>query len=292
MPVVQRYLELRPEERERLVDFSRRLEPGIEAVFDAVMAEILEAEELRDLTTDEQRLARLRPALRQYMDALREDRASSYLNDLMGRVRQRAEEGLPYETLVVAFMALERALARQIPIIYRGGTAIGHVRDALLRLGYIQQVATANAYLEGKEATIRAQQQAMLALSTPVVELWQGVLALPLVGTIDTGRARQITQRLLRTIRDTQARVVILDITGVPLVDTGVANHLMKTIAAARLLGARGIIVGISPEIADTLITLNIEFTGIETYFSLRQGLEAALSQLGMSVTGQDAVAS
>jgi rsbT co-antagonist protein RsbR len=259
----------------------------MEAVFDAVMAEILDAEELQELVTDERRRARLRAALREYMDALREDRAGSYLDDLMGRVKQRAEEGLPYDTLVVAFMALERTLARHIPPIYRDETAIHEVRDALLRLGFIQQVGTANAYLEGKEETIRAQQQAMLALSTPVVELWQGVLALPLVGTIDTARARQITQRLLRTIRDTQARVVILDITGVPLVDTGVANHLMKTIAAARLLGARGVIVGISPEIADTLVSLNVEFAGIETYFSLRQGLEAALRQLGMHVSGR-----
>lgn len=288
--MVQRYLELRPEERERLADFSRRLEPQMEAVFDAVIEEILDAEELQELATDEQRRTRLRPALREYMDALREDRAGRLLEQRMARTKERAEEGLPYGSVVVAYMALERVLARHIRSIYPDETAVGEVRDALLRLAFIQQVGTANAYLEGKEETIRAQQQAMLALSTPVVELWQGVLALPLVGTIDTARARQITQRLLRTIRDTQARVVILDITGVPLVDTGVANHLMKTIAAARLLGARGIIVGISPEIADTLITLNVEFTGIDTYFSLRQGLEAALRQLGMRVSEHEAV--
>jgi rsbT co-antagonist protein RsbR len=292
MPVVQRYLELRPEERERLADFSRRLEPEMEAVVDAVMEEILDAEELQELTAGERARERLRPAIREYMDALRDDRAGSFLEERMRRTKERAEEGLPYASLVVAYMALERALARRIRSIYRDETAVGEVRDALLRLAFIQQVGSANAYLEGKEETIRAQQQAMLALSTPVVELWQGVLALPLVGTIDTARARQITQRLLRTIRDTQARVVILDITGVPLVDTGVANHLMKTIAAARLLGARGIIVGISPEIADTLITLNVEFTGIDTYFSLRQGLEAALSQLGIRVIQQEAVVS
>lgn len=278
--MVQRFLELRPEEREHLADFSRRLEPEIEAILDAVEEDLREAEELQAVLSSDGASGRLRPALREYMHSLRHDPAGRFLEERMEAVKQRAEEGFSYESLVVAFMALERTLGGRIRAIYPEEARVSEVRDALLRLAFIQQAGTANAYLEGKEETIRAQQQAMLALSTPVVDLWEGVIALPLIGTIDTGRARQITQRLLQTIRETQARVVILDITGVPLVDTGVANHLMKTIAAARLLGAQGMIVGISPEIADTLISLDIEFTGIETYFSLRQGLQAAVRQL------------
>lgn len=211
-----------------------------------------------------------------------------YLRTATERIRQRAEEGVPYEALVVAIMVLEQAVASLVRRVYQSEEEIAAVRGSLLRFGHVYLAMAANAYLAGKEATIRAQQTAMQALSTPVVEVWREVLALPLVGTIDTARARQITQSLLRAIRETQARVVIVDISGVPLVDTRVANHLLKTMRAAQLLGARGILVGISPEIADTLVNLDVSLPGIETYFSMRQGLEAAFATLGVRLVPRE----
>jgi rsbT co-antagonist protein RsbR len=289
--MTRRYLELTAEDRRALVDLGTRLQPYVETLLERVVAAIGEAEELAGVMPPGDISDVLRASLVAYVDALRGDRIEEHLQDSGARIRVRAEEGVSYEGLVVAIMAFEQAVAWAIREAYADGEDLGAVRLAFLRANHRHLTIAANAYIAGKQDTIRAQQQAMLALSTPVVEVWEGVLALPLVGTIDTGRAKQITQSLLRTIRETQARVVIIDISGVPLVDTKVANHLMKTVSAARLLGARGILVGISPEIADTLIGIDVRLDGVDTYFSLRQGLEEALAAQGLNVLPRTAAA-
>ena len=140
------------------------------------------------------------------------------------------------------------------------------------------------AFVEEREKVVRQQQQAIQELSTPVIQVWQGILTLPIVGAIDSPRAAQITENLLERIVQTQARVVILDITGVPLVDTGVANRLLKTVRAASLLGARCLLVGIRPEIAQTVVHLGVDLSGIETCADLQSGLERAFAMLGLQV--------
>ncbi len=282
--MADRYLELTANDRERLVEFGHRLEPYTDQIIATVTDRLQQVEEVVAILPGGDLAARLRPGLLEYLNALKENQTDQYLQAIGARIRARAEEGLLYEQLIVTLMVLEDQVARFIRELYPLKEDDLAVREAFRKLSHILLATTAQAYLNGKEETIRAQQEAMLALSTPVVEVWEGILALPLIGTIDTGRAKQITQNLLRRIRDTQARIVILDITGVPLVDTRVANHLIKTVRAARLLGARGIIVGISPEVADTLISLDVAFQDISTYFSLRQGLEAAISMLGLKV--------
>src|SRR5579884_427669 len=282
--MTRRYLELSLEDRERLADLGLRLETDADQIISSVAAALADAEELTDVLPPGDLAVQLRPALVAYLASLKDNQVEAYLERISTRIRERAESGVTLEGMVVAVMAFEAAVTQLIRGYYRDDAFLDAVRGAFLKFNHIVLTTATSAYLAGKEETILAQQKAMLALSTPVVEIWEGVLALPLVGTIDTARARQITQSLLRTIQDTQAHVVILDISGVPLVDTKVANHLIKTIRAARLLGARGIVVGISPEIADTLIALDITFEGIETYFSLRQGLEAVLRQRGLTV--------
>ncbi len=282
--MTRRYLELSLEDRERLADLGSRLEPDADRVVSSVATALSDAEELTDVLPPGDLAVQLRPALVAYLASLKDNQVEAYLERISTRIRERAESGVPLEGMVVAVMAFEAAVTQLIRGYYRDDAFLDAVRGAFLKFNHIVLTTAASAYLSGKEETILAQQKAMLALSTPVVEIWEGILALPLVGTIDTARAKQITQSLLRTIQETQAHVVILDISGVPLVDTKVANHLIKTIRAARLLGARGIVVGISPEIADTLIALDITFEGIETYFSLRQGLEAVLRQRGLTV--------
>ncbi len=278
------YLELTDHDRAQLVEVGKRLEPHVDQLVAEVAAVLGDAEEVAGILPSGPLEDALRPGLVRYLTALSNGGIEEHLRTSVAEIRQRAEEGVPYEALVAAIMAFQQAAGGVIRQAFPDEAQQIGVRDAFLKLNHRHLALAANVYLAGKEGTIRAQQAAMLALSTPVVEVWQGVLALPLVGTIDTGRAKQITQNLLHTIRDTQARIVIVDITGVPLVDTRVANHLMKTIRAASLLGARGILVGISPEIADTLIGLDVTLDGVETYFSLRQGLEAALGALGLDV--------
>ena len=146
------------------------------------------------------------------------------------------------------------------------------------------------AYQKGREELIDRQHQELLDLSTPVVELWQGILALPLIGTLDSERTQIVMESLLEAIVDKEATVAILDITGVPTVDTLVAQHLMKTVAAARLMGAECIISGIRPQIAQTIVHLGVNLEGVITKATLAGALKTALQKTGQSVQRADPV--
>ncbi|MBN1485540.1 MAG: STAS domain-containing protein [Chloroflexia bacterium] len=139
-------------------------------------------------------------------------------------------------------------------------------------------------YLDTYEERVERQRRVLAELSTPVIQVYENVLVLPLVGAIDTERARRVMEELLLGITHFQAELVIIDITGVPVVDTSVANHLIQTIKAARLLGARSILVGISSEIAQTLVHLRVDLSGVETRSNLQAGIEFALAQMGLEI--------
>ena len=147
------------------------------------------------------------------------------------------------------------------------------------------------AYQKGREEVIERQHQELLDLSTPVVELWQGILALPLIGTLDSERTQSVMESLLEAIVEKEATVAILDITGVPTVDTLVAQHLMKTVAAARLMGAECIISGIRPQIAQTIVHLGVNLDGVITKATLAGALQTALRKTGQSVQRAEPVA-
>jgi rsbT co-antagonist protein RsbR len=142
------------------------------------------------------------------------------------------------------------------------------------------EVAERGRELEEKRSLIQEQREAIRELSTPVIRLWDGILALPLVGLIDSARAAQIMENVLQAIVAQRAAQVIIDITGVPFMDTGVASHLIKTMQAAELLGARCILVGISPTMAQTLVSLEVGFGRATTCATLQEGLREALSRM------------
>lgn len=142
-----------------------------------------------------------------------------------------------------------------------------------------------DAYLRTREEVIARQAQELLELSTPVVKLWDGVVAVPLIGTLDSARTQVVMESLLERIVSTNSSLAIIDITGVPTVDTLVAQHLLKTVAAARLMGAECIISGIRPQIAQTIVHLGIELQGIATKSSLADALQLAMQQQGFVVT-------
>lgn len=139
-------------------------------------------------------------------------------------------------------------------------------------------------YVETRERTIAQQSLSLLELSTPVVRLWDRVLMVPLIGVVDTLRARQTTERLLEAIAKYEATVAILDVTGVPVLDTSVAGHLMKTIAAAQMLGARVVMTGISPDGAQTLVKLGVDFSEVTTRATLRAGIAEGLLLVGKRI--------
>ena len=144
---------------------------------------------------------------------------------------------------------------------------------------------TTDVYQRGREQVIVRQQQEMLELSTPVVTLWEGVLALPLIGTLDSGRTQVVMESLLQRIVDTGAAIAIIDITGVPTVDTLTAQHLLKTVSAARLMGADCIISGIRPQIAQTIVHLGVDLGNVVTKATLADAFSIALRRLGLAVT-------
>ena len=138
-----------------------------------------------------------------------------------------------------------------------------------------------------QQEVIEAQKRSLQELSTPIIPIMERIIVMPLIGSIDTLRARDITRKLLAGIREHRAKVVILDITGVPIVDSGVASHLNKTIQAARLKGARTIVTGISDAVAETIVDLGIDWSGIKTLADLRTGLMVALAKMGRHIEGQ-----
>ena len=131
---------------------------------------------------------------------------------------------------------------------------------------------------------IESQQQTIRELSTPILPLYEGILVLPLVGAIDSFRAGQMMERLLTTIAERQADIVILDITGVPVIDTAVANYLLQTARAAQLIGAHVILVGIGPEIAQTMVQLGVDVSSIEVGATLQSGIDLALRRMGRAI--------
>jgi rsbT co-antagonist protein RsbR len=143
---------------------------------------------------------------------------------------------------------------------------------------------TVKSFQKTREEVINRQQEEMLELSTPVVKLWDGVIALPMIGTLDSARTQIVMESLLQRLVDTGAEIAIIDITGVPTVDTLVAQHLLKTVTAIRLMGAECIISGIRPQIAQTIVHLGVDLQGVTTKATLADALAVALKQVGLAV--------
>ena len=202
--------------------------------------------------------------------------------------RSRARQGFsPSETATSVF-ALKQALvdvgaAASDPLAAISFVALSRVLDDLA-------LFTFETYAEARDRIINQQAEEMLELSTPVVKLWDGVVAVPLVGTLDSARTQVVTEKLLQTLVDTGSEYAIIDITGVPAVDTQVAQHLLKTVVAARLMGAECIISGIRPQIAQTIVALGIRFGDVATKATLADALMLALRKRGVVGIGRETV--
>lgn len=144
---------------------------------------------------------------------------------------------------------------------------------------------TSTTYQRSREAIIGRQQEELLELSTPVIKLWEGILAVPMIGTLDSSRTQLVMESLLQKIVETGSELAIIDITGVPTVDTLVAQHLLKTVAAIRLMGADCIVSGVRPQIAQTIVQLGIDLQGIVTKATLADALSLALKKVGYTFT-------
>ncbi|MFC7845576.1 STAS domain-containing protein [Streptomyces sp. NPDC001046] len=190
--------------------------------------------------------------------------------------RNRARQGFtPTETAMSVF-ALKQVLEPALANDEHGTRTYLQFARLLDRLGLL----TTEAYVRTREEIISSQAEQLLELSTPVVQLWNGVVGVPLVGTLDSARTQVVMEKLLQTLVDTDSTHAIIDITGVPTVDTQVAQHLLKTVVAARMMGAQCTISGIRPQIAQTIVALGIQFGDIPTNASLADALRQAVKEV------------
>ncbi|MFG1867626.1 STAS domain-containing protein [Micromonospora arborensis] len=194
--------------------------------------------------------------------------------------RGRARQGFSATETTVSIFALKDVLAELVQ--EAGGANALNDYVAFSKLVDEMGLFTFESFVRTRESLIADQAEQLLELSTPVVKLWEGVVAVPLVGTLDSARAQVVMERLLQTLVDTGSPYAIIDITGVPAVDTQVAQHILKTVVAARLMGADCIISGIRPQIAQTIVALGIEFGDIATKASLADALRHVLRLTGV----------
>ncbi|WP_067494402.1 STAS domain-containing protein [Actinoplanes sp. TFC3] len=209
---------------------------------------------------------------------LADDAAAELRAQLSELSSLRARQGFSANETAVSVFTLKDAILRVV-----NTDDAGSLRDYVSFSTFIDRAAlfTFDSYVRVREELIADQAEQLLELSTPVVKLWEGVVAVPLVGTLDSARAQVVMERLLQSLVDTGSPYAIIDITGVPAVDTQVAQHILKTVVAARLMGADCIISGIRPQIAQTIVALGIEFGDIATKASLADALRYVLKLTG-----------
>ncbi len=216
------------------------------------------------------------------------DEVREILTDLS---RSRAQQGFTAsETATFVFSLKQPLFVRLRQELEKNPDALAEENWAATVLLDKLGLFTTEVYQESREAVIARQQQELMELSTPVVKLWEGILALPVIGTLDSARTQVIMESLLQQIVESEATMAIIDITGVSTVDTLVAQHLLKTVAAARLMGADCIISGIRPQIAQTIVQLGVDLNEVTTKASMAAALRVALQRSGQTVkeTSQD----
>jgi rsbT co-antagonist protein RsbR len=238
----------------------------------------------------------LRRQSSEFLGALRQAAESDNLTDIMtpqwSEVREiltdlsrsRVQQGFaPSETATFIFSLKQPLFTRLRQELEQDADTLANEYWAATVLLDELGLFTTEAYQKSREAVIARQQQELLELSTPVVKLWDGILAVPLIGTLDSARTQLVMESLLQRIIDTEATIAIIDITGVPTVDTLVAQHLIKTVAAARLMGADCIVSGIRPQIAQTMVQLGVDLD-VTTKASLAEALRLALQRSDQTI--------
>jgi rsbT co-antagonist protein RsbR len=246
----------------------------------AIRSDLIREEELKQQSTDFLRL--LLEALRSGEEV---DIGGTKFNDLRGFLEKvsasRAVQGFsPSQTATFVFSLKQPLFIRLRNEAKSAEELAGDIWRVTLLLDSLG-LFTTEVFQKSREAIIARQQEEMLELSTPVVTLWEGVLALPLIGTLDSQRTQSVMESLLQRIVETESDIAIIDITGVPTVDTLTAQHLLKTITAARLMGADCIISGIRPQIAQTIVHLGVSLGDVVTKSSLAGAFQVALARRG-----------
>jgi rsbT co-antagonist protein RsbR len=233
--------------------------------------------ELLQVMSDEEIFSEATEVYDNYMDALETgsiENLETYARELSERIIPR---GVETDEVLGIVLLLRDALARSLFARYQEDLGLlNRILDSYEPAANRIAVTVGVSFVEERERVIHEQQEAIRELSTPVLQLRDRLLILPIIGVLDTARARQLTEQLLGAIRDNRATVVVIDITGVATIDRTVANHLVQTVEASRLMGASTILTGLSPDIAQTLVDLGVDLGMMKTVGDLQGGLEEA----------------
>ena len=283
----KQFLQFGPEDEERLRKLAPLAESYADEVIDAFYQHLLSFEEMRAFFPDDALLAHVKAKQKAYFIRLTQGNYDlNYVEERLriGAVHEQIE--LPMRFYLSMYNFYLREVWKHLCEIDRI-----HPDEAmatffsLMKLTFLDISLAILTYIDSRERTIKAlQQEVIQELSTPVLPFREGMLLLPIIGQIDSQRARQLTEHLLASIRANRAKVIVIDITGVATVDSRVANHLVQTVDAARLMGAKVVLSGISPEIALTMVTLGIDLGPVYTVGDLQNGIEHAERLLGYRV--------
>ncbi len=281
------FLEFRDDDVARLNEINDVAIQYANDVIEDFYRHLLTFQETRAFLTDPNMLAHVKNAQKEYF--LRLTQGNYGVDYIENRLKVGAAHeriALPVKSYLGMYNFYLRAVGKRIFERYQGDPEKALAAfSSLMKLTFLDIGLAIETYIDSREQTIGEQQEAIRELSTPVLPFRQGILILPVVGMIDSYRASQLTEQLLRSIRDNRAKVIVVDITGVPYVDSRVASHLVQTVEAARLMGSKVIVSGVSPEIAMTMVTLGIDLGRIETVGDMLSGIERAEQLSGYIVT-------
>jgi len=272
------WLQLDSSDEARLAELNKMAQGYADEVIEDLYKHFLKFEETQKFFEDPAVLKRVKNLQKQYFLRLTQGNYDSqYIEERLKIGAVHASIGLDVKWYLGAYNFYQRAVAKRLFKAFKNDPEKAlSALFSLTKLIYMDIGLAIDTYIYQRELTIRQQQEAIRELSTPVLQLREELLILPIIGAIDAQRARQLTEQLLLAIRDKRAKVVVVDITGVPTVDSRVANHLVQTVDAARLMGATLIITGLSAEVAQILVTIGVDLSKITTVGDLQGGIEEA----------------
>jgi rsbT co-antagonist protein RsbR len=283
----QAFLEFGDEDIRALLGIDGLAQEYADPIIEAFYKHLFSFEEARAFFPNSEVLERVKRAQKVYFRRLTQGEYNeAYIEDRLkvGAVHERI--GLPVKLYLGMYSFYLKAVSAHLFEAYRDAPEKAlEAYLALTKLIFLDIGLALDTYIYRREQLIGQQQEVMRELPTPVLQVRDRLLILPIVGVLESHRARQLTEQLLHSIGATRAKVAILDITGVPIVDSRVANHLLQTVSAARLMGATVILTGLSPQIAQTLVALGVDLSPVRTTVDLQSGLEEAERLLGYRTT-------
>ena len=286
------YLRFGAEDEATLRALDSFLSSHVDGIVEEFYAHTLAVPLFREILSDQATIDRAKAAQHRYfLELTQGDYGPAYVEGRrqIGSTHYRA--GLRLEHDIAAYCYhLVSILEKLAEAPRQSVSKLTESFSSLLKVMFLDMTLAVEAYVRPVEELVAQQREAILELSTPVISLWEGIIMAPLIGAMDTNRAKQVMERLLEAIVETQARVAIIDVTGLPVVDTQVAAHLIDMERAARMLGSTVVITGISPSIAQTLTRLQIDLSQVITKGTLRTGLEEAFRLCNVNVNSGQAL--